>query len=114
MKTQKKFDIINLDVNIRYKFDELNSDFLNYHSDRWVNPESPTPLELEHSVKSEIFQLPLLKRLGIDIRFETKSKSRIAKAKKEIESLEHYSKSYLANHCNYYSKKESARKEVAS
>ena len=98
-----------LNANIKYKFDELNSEFLNVHSDRWVNPKSPTPLELEQSVKNEVCSW--LNGLGIDVIFETKTKSRIVKTKKEIESLEHYSKSYLANHCNYYSKKESARKE---
>lgn len=57
-----------LHANIRYKFDDLRGSFLNYHSKNWVNPESPTPLELQESVKSEVCSW--LDGLGIHVHFD--------------------------------------------
>jgi len=60
-----------LTAKIKYNYDNLRGSFLEHHSSSWGNPESPTPLELEESIKSEVYSW--LNDLGIDVEFKKES-----------------------------------------
>ncbi len=54
---------------IRCDYDSLKGSFLEHHADNWGNPDIPTPLELERSIKSEVYSW--LSDLGIEVTFKT-------------------------------------------
>ena len=60
---------------IKYNYDNLRGSFLEHHSSSWGNPDSPTPLELEESIKSEVYSW--LNDLGIDVEFRKESEDEL-------------------------------------
>ena len=69
IKVEMSVDVIS--KVIRCDTDGLKGSFLEHHSDSWGNPNSPTPLELERSIKSEVTSW--LGDLGIDVEFKKES-----------------------------------------
>tara|TARA_R110000744_G_scaffold37601_1_gene86056 strand:- start:143 stop:475 length:333 start_codon:yes stop_codon:yes gene_type:complete len=63
--------VITAKIKYNYDLTRLSSSFLEHHSSSWSNPDSPTPLELEESIKDEVYSW--LNDLGIDVEFKKES-----------------------------------------
>ena len=71
IKVNMSIEVLTAKIKYNHDLTRLSSSFLEHHSSSWSNPDSPTPLELEESIKDEVYSW--LNDLGIDVEFKKES-----------------------------------------